>query len=170
MHTESVEETILAGEEFAANLRENAAVLLYGEPGAGKTHFVKGMARGLGIEDVITSPTFALVNEYDCRSAQDGRITVPRTRQEGRSPTVILHNGSKPKVSRLYHFDLYRIHTPDDLYAIGFYDYINSNAVIAVEWAENIPDLEQEFESYYKVKITKISENEREITIDYSRT
>ena len=127
----TVAETIQAGKEFAEGLEKNAVVFLYGEMGAGKTHFVKGMAAGLGINDVITSPTFALVNEY----------------------------------SGLYHFDLFRIHSQDDLYAIGFYDYIG-RGILAIEWASNIPELEQEFNKHHKISISKIDENIREIKTD----
>lgn len=140
--TNSVAETIQAGKDFAEvhlgsteHTAAGTAVLLEGEMGAGKTHFVKGMARGLGIDSVITSPTFALVNEY---------------------------SGNRGK---LYHFDLFRIQSEDDLYAIGFYDYID-NGILAIEWAENIPELEREFDKHYKVKIEKTDENTRKIMID----
>ena len=128
MITNSVEETVQAGKVFAGKLEKDAVVLLYGEMGAGKTHFVKGMALGLGIDSVITSPTFAIVNDYE----------------------------------KLIHFDLFRIQSEDDLYAMGFYDYIG-NGVLAIEWAENIPELQQEFDKYYKVEINKTDENKREI-------
>ena len=134
MKTSSVNETVQAGREFAAGLDENAAVLINGQMGAGKTHFVKGIAQGLGITDNVTSPTFALVNTY----------------------SEILH-----------HFDLFRINSQDDLYAIGFYDYIGKG-IIVIEWAENIPALEQEFDEYSKVInviINKIDDNTREIII-----
>ena len=133
--TSSVAQTVNAGKEFGQSLSETAVVLLKGEMGAGKTHFVKGMAQGLNIGGNVTSPTFALVNTYD----------------------------------GLYHFDLFRLGDIDDLYAIGFYDYIGLG-VMAIEWAENIPGLEAEFDEYYTVKLDKTSENERVITIDYSRT
>ena len=126
--TKSVSETIQRGMIFASELKNkepNAVVLLYGEMGAGKTHFVKGMAMGLGISGLVNSPTFALVNDY----------------------------------GGLYHFDLFRIKTLDDLEAIGFYDYIE-NGVLAIEWAENIPELENEFEKYHTVKIKKRSKSE----------
>ncbi|MDR0223124.1 MAG: tRNA (adenosine(37)-N6)-threonylcarbamoyltransferase complex ATPase subunit type 1 TsaE [Oscillospiraceae bacterium] len=135
MLSNSVEETVKAGRELGGKLKNDDAVLLYGEMGAGKTHFVKGMALGLGVTATITSPTFALVNEY----------------------------------KGLYHFDLFRINSLDDLYAIGFCDYIGKG-VLAVEWSENIPNLERELDDYYKVKIAKKGENAREITIDYTRT
>ena len=137
--TKSVDETITAGYDFAEKLKKDSVVLLYGEMGAGKTHFVKGIALGLGIAETVTSPTFALVNDYH---------------------------------GKLCHFDLFRIHSHDDLYAIGFYDYIG-NGVIAIEWAENIPELKSEFDEYYTVSITKFlekPESQREINIDYLRT
>ncbi|MCL2071882.1 MAG: tRNA (adenosine(37)-N6)-threonylcarbamoyltransferase complex ATPase subunit type 1 TsaE [Oscillospiraceae bacterium] len=130
--TYSVDDTIIAGKELAETLQKDSVVLLQGEMGAGKTHFVKGIAQGLGITDTITSPTFALVNDF----------------------------------GGLIHFDLFRIRTDDDLYAIGFYDYIGKG-VIAIEWAENIPGIEGEFDRYYAVKIDKTAENERVIAIDY---
>ena len=143
--TLSVDETIAAGLEFGKRLREeipgeaglasagSAVILLYGEMGAGKTHFVKGIALALGITQVVTSPTFALVNEY----------------------------------KGLSHFDLFRINSIDDLYAIGFYDYIG-NGIIAIEWSENVPGLEREFDKYYKICIVKKDDNIREIIIDDS--
>ncbi|MCL2637599.1 MAG: tRNA (adenosine(37)-N6)-threonylcarbamoyltransferase complex ATPase subunit type 1 TsaE [Oscillospiraceae bacterium] len=130
----SSEETIKIGEQFAREIADNCtgcAVLLYGEMGAGKTHFVKGVAQGFGINSHVTSPTFAIVNEYD---------------------------------DKLFHFDLFRIASFDDLYAIGFFDYLN-RGVIVCEWSENIPGLENEFENYYKISLTKTGENEREIHV-----
>ena len=144
----SVAQTIECGKHFGERLRSNektTVLLIYGEMGAGKTHFVKGIAIGLGITDTITSPTFALVNSY--RSAA---------------------GGSTDSIS-LHHFDLFRIHTLDDLYAIGFYDYI-STGILAIEWPQNIPELELELESYHTVTIEKTGESERKITIDSSRT
>jgi tRNA threonylcarbamoyladenosine biosynthesis protein TsaE len=134
--TISEQQTIDAGKSFSQRLNRDSAVLIYGEMGAGKTRFVKGMAQGLNIASDVTSPTFALVNDY----------------------------------GGLFHFDLFRIHSKDDLYSIGFYDYIGEG-VIAVEWAENIPGLRDEFSEYHTVNIKKTDENTREITInDYSRT
>jgi len=130
----SVEETFAIAADFAerfAGLNSGGAVLLYGEMGAGKTHFVKGVARALGITDVITSPTFTLVNEYD----------------------------------GLYHFDLFRINSADELYSIGFRDYIGKGLIIC-EWSENVPDLAGEFDEYYTVKIAKKGENVRELEIN----
>ncbi|MCM1334692.1 MAG: tRNA (adenosine(37)-N6)-threonylcarbamoyltransferase complex ATPase subunit type 1 TsaE [Bacteroides sp.] len=133
--TNSEEETVRAGEKFAETLRAGDVILYRGEMGAGKTHFTKGIALGLGVADVVSSPTFALVNEY-----LDGRLP-------------------------LFHFDLFRIDTFDDLYAIGFFDYLDRGGVLAVEWSENIPALGEELESVRFVELKKIGENAREIRI-----
>ncbi len=132
--TNSVEETIAAAEEVAASLSAGDVLLYEGDMGAGKTHFTKGIAKYLGIEDEITSPTFALVNEYE---------------------------GSMP----LFHFDLYRIESYDDLYAIGFFDYLDRGGIIAAEWSENISELKAELDNVITVRIDKLSENSRKITV-----
>lgn len=135
LYTHSEEETVRAAEEFAKNLSAGDVILYSGEMGAGKTHFTKGIARYLGIADVVGSPTFALVNEYT-----DGRIP-------------------------LFHFDLFRINSFDDLYAIGFFDYLNRGGILAVEWSENIPGLADELERVWEVELLKRGENDREIRI-----
>jgi len=132
----SAEETAAAAEKFAENLKAGDTVLYTGEMGAGKTHFTKGIARYLGITDTVASPTFAIVNEY--------------------------HGGKIP----LFHFDLFRIETFDDLYATGFFDYLDRDGIIAVEWSENIPALADEPESVWTVDIAKTGENSRRITIE----
>ncbi|MEG1942733.1 MAG: tRNA (adenosine(37)-N6)-threonylcarbamoyltransferase complex ATPase subunit type 1 TsaE [Angelakisella sp.] len=105
--THSPEETIAAGERLAGLLRGGDLLAYTGGMGAGKTTFTIGLARGLGLDAWVSSPTFALVHEY-----------------EGKLP--------------LCHFDMFRITTPDDLYSTGFFDYLDSGRVIAVEWSENI--------------------------------
>ena len=129
--TNSVEETIAAAEQVAAKLNAGDIILYEGDMGAGKTHFTKGIAKYLGIDDEITSPTFALVNEYD---------------------------GALP----LFHFDLYRITSEEDLYGMGFDEYVDSGYCIA-EWCEHIgtamPD------DAITVKIEKIDDTSRRITI-----
>ena len=96
--TNSEEETLLAAEKLARELRAGDIILYEGEMGAGKTAFTKGIARYLEVDDEVTSPTFALVHEYD-----------------GKIP--------------LFHFDLYRINSYDDLYAIGFFDYLDRGGI-----------------------------------------
>ena len=98
----SAEDTEKIALELGKTLRAGDIVLYEGDLGAGKTTFTKGLARALGVDDVVTIPTFALVNEY---------------------------SGIIP----LFHFDLYRIETFDDLYAIGFFDYLDRGGVIAAE-------------------------------------
>ena len=105
MRTVSAAETENAGFSLGESLSEPIVIWLYGGLGAGKTAFVRGLARGLGINDTVTSPTFTLANEYS------GRL-------------------------KLVHFDLYRLSGMDDLIDIGWDDYLDSDAVIAVEWAE----------------------------------
>ncbi len=115
--------------EIAAKIAETFSggefVAMYGDLGAGKTAFVQGFAKSLGIESHITSPTFTIVNEY-----------------EGRLP--------------LYHFDVYRISDPDEMYEIGYDEYVNSNGVCIVEWAELIEELFPD--EYYKITILKDAE------------
>lgn len=92
---------------LAGSLRAGTVVALFGGLGSGKTAFVRGLARGLGIDAEVSSPTFALVHEY------------------AGSPALI-------------HFDMYRIETWEDLYSTGYFDYLASGVVLAVEWSENI--------------------------------
>lgn len=132
--TNGAEETIAAAEKIAEKLNSGDIILYEGDMGAGKTHFTKGIAKYLGVEDEVTSPTFALVNEYQ---------------------------GSLP----LFHFDLYRIESYDDLYAIGFFDYLDRGGIIAAEWSENISQLKAELGEVITVRIEKLSENGRKITV-----
>lgn len=132
--TNSVEETLAAAAEVASQLSAGDIILYEGDMGAGKTHFTKGIAKYLGIDDEITSPTFALVNEY---------------------------SGKMP----LFHFDLYRIGSYDDLYAIGFFDYLDRGGIIAAEWSENIAELKEELGEVITIHIEKLSETGRRIVV-----
>lgn len=134
-NSNSVDETIEIAEKFAEQLKIGDTILYTGEMGAGKTHFTKGIARYFGIEKGVSSPTFALVNEYI---------------------------GSEVNV---FHFDLFRITTYDDLYAIGFFDYFDRDGILAVEWSENISNLSDYLENVWLINISKTGENTREITI-----
>ena len=102
----SAEETEQLGERIASKLKGMEVIALFGGLGMGKTAFTRGLARGLGADDVLSSPTFALVNEYS------GRVPV-------------------------YHFDMYRVASWDDLYSTGFYDYLDTGVLI-IEWSENM--------------------------------
>lgn len=105
--TESPSETEAFGKRLGEVLEPGSVVALFGEMGAGKTALTRGIAAGLGISEGVSSPTFALVHQYD-----------------GRFP--------------VYHFDMYRVETWDDLYSTGFFDYLDSGGVLIIEWSENI--------------------------------
>ena len=112
--TNSPEETEAVGFSLAEMLRDDTSlptfVALYGDLGVGKTAFVRGFTKVFSPNALVRSPTFALVNEY---------------------PT----KGSR----RVFHFDMYRITDEDDLYSIGYYDYLDDGSICLVEWSENIP-------------------------------
>jgi len=109
-------------------------VLAYrGDLGAGKTAFTRGLARGLGCTDIVTSPTYTIVNEY----------------LGGRLP--------------LFHFDMYRLRSSDDLFDIGWDDYLDRGGICAVEWSENVDDA---MEDAVYITIEKLGEDSRRITIE----
>lgn len=106
--TTSEQETQAFARTLAARLRAGDVLAFRGDLGAGKTAFVRGLAEGLGIREDVSSPTFALVHEYH-------------------GPGAVL-----------YHFDMYRIGSFDELYATGFFDYLDGSGILAIEWSENI--------------------------------
>lgn len=132
----SYEDTLKIGEGLAKSLKGTEVIALFGGLGMGKTALTTGIARGLGSSDSVSSPTFALVNEYH------GKYNV-------------------------YHFDMYRISSWDDLYSIGFFDYLDTG-VLVIEWSENIENaLPPE---YIRVTMEKGNgENERIITVEECR-
>ena len=131
--TNSETETEALGAAFAEKLPSGSVVALYGELGSGKTAFVRGMARGMGIDAAVSSPTFTIVNEYvGARS--------------------------------LFHFDMYRLGSAEELFDIGWEDYLARDGVCAVEWSENVRDAFAGDE--YTVSFRKTAENGREITIE----
>ena len=129
----SYEDTQKIASEIADTLKGDEFIAMYGDLGAGKTAFVQGLAKALGITDHITSPTFTIVNEY----------------LQGRLP--------------LFHFDMYRLHSSDDLFDIGWEDYLERGGICAVEWSENVAD---PMENPIRVCIEKLDENSRKITIE----
>lgn len=131
--TNSEAETEKLGERFSASLPDGSVVAMFGELGAGKTAFVRGMARGMGIGCRVSSPTFTIVNEY----------VGART---------------------LIHFDMYRLDSADELFDIGWEDYLARGAVCAVEWSENVESAF--FGDEIGVRFEKLSETSRRITID----
>lgn len=139
LYTYSTEETEQIAYEFALALKKGKCefIAMYGDLGVGKTAFVRGIARALAPEARVKSPTFTIVNQYN--------------------------GGEIP----LYHFDVYRIDDDDELYAMGFDDYVQ-RGICVVEWSENIPDsipLDA-----YKVTVERVKDNEnaRKITIEKS--
>ena len=132
--THAASETAAVGGELAGHFTGGEVLLLYGDLGAGKTAFVGGVAKALGVTSRVTSPTFTILNSYTT----------------GRLP--------------LYHFDLYRINDPEELYELGWDDALSSGGVTAIEWVERaggeIP------QNAITVTIRYKGETEREITIE----
>ena len=130
--TNSPEETEKLGAALAQILTPGTVIAYRGDLGAGKTAFTRGLARGLGCDELVTSPTYTIVNEY----------------LGGRLP--------------LFHFDMYRLASADDLWDIGWEDYLERGGVCAVEWSENVADA---MEDAITVCIQKLGEDSRKITI-----
>ena len=112
--THSADETQALGQKLASRLAPGDVIAYFGDLGAGKTAFIRGLAQGLGITDPVTSPTYTIVNEY----------------LSGRIP--------------LFHFDMYRLSSSDELFDIGWEDYLSRGGVCAVEWSENVEDALQD--------------------------
>ena len=131
--TNSPAETEKVGEALGKVLKPGTVLAYQGDLGAGKTAFTRGLARGLGADDMVTSPTYTIVNEY----------------LSGRMP--------------LFHFDMYRLASSDDLWDIGWEDYLERGGVCAVEWSENVADA---LEDAVTVRIEKLGEDTRRITVE----
>ena len=132
-YTNAPEETENLGAQLARYLKPGTVIAYCGDLGAGKTAFTRGLARGLGYRDPVTSPTYTIVNEY----------------LGGRLP--------------LFHFDMYRLRSSDDLFDIGWEDYLDRNGICAVEWSENVADA---MEDAITVRIEKLGGDDRRITIE----
>ena len=131
--TNSPAQTEAVGEALAKILRPGTVIAYRGDLGAGKTAFTRGLARGLGYGEPVTSPTYTIVNEY----------------LGGRLP--------------LFHFDMYRLRSAEDLWDIGWEDYLDRGGVCAVEWSENV---EEALDSFILVNIEKTGDESRRITIE----
>ncbi len=125
-------ETERLGERVGAVVQSGDCLALYGEMGSGKTAFVRGLARGMGLGARVSSPTFTVVNEYE---------------------------GALP----LFHFDMYRIADADELYNIGWDDYVERHGVCAVEWSENVTAAFTGEE--LTIRFSKLGDSERRIEI-----
>ncbi len=131
--TNSPAETEAVGAALGKALQPGTILAYRGDLGAGKTAFTRGLARGLGCTELVTSPTYTIVNEY----------------LGGRLP--------------LFHFDMYRLRSSDDLWDIGWEDYLDRGGICAVEWSENVEDA---MEGAIYVTIEKLGEDTRRITIE----
>ncbi len=131
--THSPAETEKIGAALGKILPPGTVLAYRGDLGAGKTAFTRGLARGLGASDMVTSPTYTIVNEY----------------LSGRLP--------------LFHFDMYRLSSSDDLWDIGWEDYLDRSGVCAVEWSENVTDA---LEDAIVITIEKIGDDSRKISIE----
>ena len=131
--TNSPMETEAIGAALGKILPPGTVIAYRGGLGAGKTAFTRGLARGLGCKEIVTSPTYTIVNEY-----LGGRIP-------------------------LFHFDMYRLRSSDDLFDIGWEDYLDRGGICAVEWSENVADA---MEDAIFITIEKLGEDSRQITIE----
>lgn len=127
-------ETRKIAADLASTLQGGEVIAFYGDLGMGKTCFVTGLAEGLNFNGEVSSPTFAIINEY-----LGGRLN-------------------------LYHFDMYRVSGWDDLYSTGYFEYMESGGVLAVEWSENIETALPS--NTIRVTIKRLDETKREITIN----
>ena len=134
----SPEETQRIAGELATTLKGGEVIAFKGDLGMGKTCFTRGLAEGLGFKGEVNSPTFAIMNEYI-----GGRLN-------------------------LYHYDMYRISSWEDLDAVGFFDYCEVGGVVAVEWSENIEAAL--VGEVITVTITRLDDNNRNIVIERKRT
>ena len=110
-HTRSVEETVALGENFSGTLSAGTVVALFGDLGTGKTHFIKGVCRGLGVHEHVASPTFTIINEYDAGGV------------------------------KICHVDCYRLQSAKELRDIGFEDYLFGSYICLIEWADRVEKL-----------------------------
>ena len=131
--TNSPEETEAIGSALGKIIPPGTVIAYRGDLGAGKTAFTRGLAKGLGCREIVTSPTYTIVNEY-----LGGRIP-------------------------LFHFDMYRLRSSDDLFDIGWEDYLDRGGVCAVEWSENVDDA---MENAIYVTIEKLGAETRRITVE----
>ena len=135
--TNSPAQTEAIGAALGKIIEKGTVIAYRGDLGAGKTAFTRGLAKGLGCSEIVTSPTYTIVNEY-----LGGRIP-------------------------LFHFDMYRLRSSDDLFDIGWEDYLDRGGVCAVEWSENVDDA---MEDALYLTIEKLGEDSRRITVPGGET
>ena len=135
-YSKNTDETEQIAAEFAQQLHSGDVIAYRGEMGAGKTAFTRGLCRGLGLDDPVSSPTFALVHQYG--------------------------HGDRA----LYHFDMYRVNNFDDLYSTGFFDYLDCGGILAIEWSENIDNVLPPETIYVTLNKVEDEPDYREIVIE----
>ena len=139
LSTNNINETIYVGKILGSLLSSKILIGLNGDMGCGKTHLTKGIALGLNIEDNIKSPTFNLINEYT-----NGKIN-------------------------LYHFDVYRLNSLDELFLIGFDDYIKNDGIKIIEWSSLIKNILPKNTNYINICKSNTNENCRTIEFNFSK-
>lgn len=126
------------GEKIAKSLKPGDVVALFGQLGSGKTTFIQGLSKGLGIDNFVTSPSFVIINEYHLPESKNG--------------------------ASFYHIDLYRLENEEDVRDLGIEDLFGGEAVVAIEWAEKAPHLLPP--ACKKITFELVSESERKITVE----
>ena len=153
----SINEIREAARQFVNQIGDRRVFAFYGTMGAGKTTFIKAVCEELGVTDVITSPTFAIVNEYEAGDAE-AHSCVPSVASDQRSSASLLTLRS----SLIYHFDFYRIKKLEEVYDMGYEDYFYSGALCFIEWPELIEELLPE--DAVKVSIIEQEDGSRQVT------
>ncbi len=134
----SARETKRFAEKFAESLSPGDVVALFGQLGSGKTTFIQGLSKGLGIENFVTSPSFVIINEYPLPGGKKG--------------------------SSFYHIDLYRLESEREIHDLGIEDLYGKSSIVAIEWADKAPGLLPA--GCKKIRFEFVSENERKISVE----
>jgi tRNA threonylcarbamoyladenosine biosynthesis protein TsaE len=134
--THNEHQTMELGEEIARSLKAGAVIALYGDLGSGKTCLARGICRGLGVEGTVNSPTFVIVNHY------------------------------KSVRGNVYHFDFYRLSTQQEVFDLGFNEYVKDDSVIIIEWPEIVEEILPRGTIKIRLSYSAESENHRWIKIE----
>ena len=145
-----------AARQFIGQIGQHRVFAFYGKMGAGKTTFIKAVCEELGVEDVITSPTFAIVNEYE--------IPEINLKSPLGSAASLVEEFSNLKSQKLYHFDFYRIKRIEEVYDMGYEDYFYSGSLCFIEWPELVEELLPD--DAVRVSIVEQPDQKRLLVID----
>ena len=155
---ENIDQIRTAAREFIKKaLPEHSVIAFYGGMGAGKTTFIKALCEELGVEDTVTSPTFALVNEYSIN--EELRMKNEEFLTKTDSSLFTLHSS----LSKVFHFDFYRIKRLEEVYDMGYEDYFYSGSICLIEW----PELVEELLPEDTVRVTITVEDDESRTLRY---